>query len=155
MICEDETSTLSVTPSGYMAPGSKDRARQKRLHSRVFKSHLKTGDYQRNERDKLSEVANKKLTPYLPPKSVFVVDNAPYRNVQFNTVPADQTTKAKIMEWLTVNNVPFRHRMLKTDKGTNSATKLSNIHYNGCTWTRGVTAPTLSSRLESDWTRLG
>ncbi|XP_023720330.1 uncharacterized protein LOC111871440 [Cryptotermes secundus] len=53
------------------------------------------------------------LIPNLPSKSVLVVDNAPYHNVQFNKVPTSQTTKAKMMEWLTVNNVPFHDGMLK------------------------------------------
>jgi hypothetical protein len=33
--------------------------------------------------------------------------------VQFNKAPTSQTTKAKMMEWLTVNNVPFHEGMLK------------------------------------------
>jgi hypothetical protein len=39
-----------------------------------------------------------KLIPNLPPRSVLVVDNAPYHNVQFNKATTSQTTKAKMME---------------------------------------------------------
>jgi hypothetical protein len=48
-----------------------------------------------------------KLIWNLPPKSVLVVDNAPIHNVKFNKAPTSQTTNAKMMEWLTVNNLPF------------------------------------------------
>ncbi|XP_023718473.1 uncharacterized protein LOC111870421 [Cryptotermes secundus] len=75
------------TPSGYMAPVSNATNYQKWL--------------------------TEKLIPNLPPKSVLVVDNAQYHNVQFNKAPTSQTTKAKMMEWLTVNNVPFHDGMLK------------------------------------------
>jgi hypothetical protein len=54
-----------------------------------------------------------KLIPNLPPKSVIVVDNAPYHNMQFNEAPTSQTTKAKKMEWLTANNLPFHDGLLE------------------------------------------
>jgi hypothetical protein len=50
----------------------------------------------------------------LPPKSVPVVDIAPYHSVQFNTASTSQPKKAKMMMmWLTVNNLPFHDGMLK------------------------------------------
>ncbi|PNF35215.1 hypothetical protein B7P43_G06869 [Cryptotermes secundus] len=79
----------------------------------IFKSHLKTGDYHSEmNATNYQKWLTEKLIPNLPPKSA-LVDNAPYHNVQFNKAPTSQTMKAKMMEWLTVNNLPFHDGMLK------------------------------------------
>ncbi|XP_023717166.1 uncharacterized protein LOC111869699 [Cryptotermes secundus] len=112
------------TPSGYMAPVSKGQrliivyagGRTGFIPGSllIFKSHLKTGDYHSEMNvTNYQKWLTEKLIPNLPPKSVLVVDNAPYHTMQFNKAPTSQTMKAKMMEWLTVNKVPFHDRMLK------------------------------------------
>ena len=80
----------------------------------IFKSHLKTGDYHGdmnflNYKKRLTE----QLIPSLLPRSVLIIDNAPYHNVQINKPPTKNSTKAEMTEWLTINNVPFAENMLK------------------------------------------
>jgi hypothetical protein len=55
-------------------------------------------------------------------------------------------------KWLTEKIIPLFHDgMLKMQLyGLIEAYKLRNRQYNGCTWTRGVMASSLSSRLELD-----
>ncbi|KAG8228629.1 hypothetical protein J437_LFUL008280 [Ladona fulva] len=40
------------------------------------------------------------LIPNLPPKSVVVIDNAPYHNVQLNRPPSSNAKKDTMKEWL-------------------------------------------------------
>ncbi|KAG8227808.1 hypothetical protein J437_LFUL006222 [Ladona fulva] len=67
----------------------------------IFKSGLKTGDYhgEMNSGNYLKWVKNQ-LIPNLPPKSVVVIDNAPYHNVQLNRSPSSNAKKDTMKEWM-------------------------------------------------------
>ena len=57
----------------------------------------------------------KDLSPNLKSKSVVVLDNASYHNVQEDKCPTTATRKADIKGWLQRNNVPFTSEMLKPE----------------------------------------
>ncbi|XP_050508858.1 uncharacterized protein LOC126886060 [Diabrotica virgifera virgifera] len=81
-----------------------------------FKSNTKTGDYHsemnyENYKKWLQEM----LIPNLPPRSVLVVDNAPYHNVQAEKCPTMSSTKSVMKDWLIKRNPPFSEDMLKVD----------------------------------------
>ncbi|KAG8236393.1 hypothetical protein J437_LFUL014914 [Ladona fulva] len=65
----------------------------------IFKLGLKTGDYhgEMNSGNYLKWVKNQ-LIPNLPPKSVVVIDNAPYHNVQLNRPPSSNAKKDTMKE---------------------------------------------------------
>ena len=48
-----------------------------------------------------------KLNPNLPPKSVLVVDNAPYHNLQEDKCPTQASRKAEIQAWMTRHQINF------------------------------------------------
>lgn len=56
-----------------------------------------------------------KLLPNLPPRSVVVIDNAPYHNVQVETVPNTSHRKDVIQKWLREHNIPFEENFLKAE----------------------------------------
>lgn len=81
-----------------------------------FKSGQKSGDYHdamnyKNYEKWLTE----KLIPNLPPKSVLVIDNAPYHNNQLNKPPNSNSTRNTIKTWLLERGIPFHDTMLKPD----------------------------------------
>jgi hypothetical protein len=77
----------------------------------MFKCHLKTGDY---HREMNATDYQKWLTEKFIPKFASKISSyCRQHNVQFNEAPISQTKMAKMMEWLTVNNVPFHDGMLK------------------------------------------
>ncbi|KAG8229204.1 hypothetical protein J437_LFUL001077 [Ladona fulva] len=59
------------------------------------------GDYhgEMNSGNYLKWVQNQSI-PNLPPKSVVVLDNAPYHNVQLNRPPSSNAKKDTMKEWL-------------------------------------------------------
>lgn len=81
-----------------------------------FRSNTKSGDYHSemnytNYKQWLQEM----LIPNLPPKSVLVIDNAPYHNVQIEKCPTMCARKEEMREWLRARNIPFTEDMLKID----------------------------------------
>jgi hypothetical protein len=54
-----------------------------------------------------------KLIPNLPAESVAVIDNAPYHNIKINKIPASNSTKKEMQQWIQKQNIPFADDMLK------------------------------------------
>jgi hypothetical protein len=46
-----------------------------------------------------------KLIPNLPAESVAVIDNAPYHNIKINKIPASNSTKKEMRQWILTNSV--------------------------------------------------
>lgn len=99
----------------------------------VFKSGQKSGDYHdcmnfNNYKRWLKD----QLIPNLPEKSVLVIDNASYHNVQLNPSPTSNTKKADMIRWLIRNDVQCNEKMLKPElyqliKLNKSRTKMYEI----------------------------
>ncbi len=68
--------------------------------SLVFKAHSSTGDYhdEMNGTNFLKWL-NEKLIPNMPARSVLIVDNAPYHNLQTDKCPVQGTLKADVQAW--------------------------------------------------------
>ena len=79
-------------------------------------TNWKTGDYH-HEMNAVNYVKwlTEKLIPNLPPKSVLVIDNSPYHDVQLNKIPTSSSNKKIMQDWLISNNVPFNEKMLKVE----------------------------------------
>jgi len=56
-----------------------------------------------------------KLIPNLESKSVIVVDNASYHNVQLNRHPTSNTRKGEMLFWLDKHGRRYRSNMTKAD----------------------------------------
>lgn len=48
-----------------------------------------------------------KIVPNLPPRSIVVMDNAPYHRTQINKTPTMGNTKKDLKDWLKKNNIEF------------------------------------------------
>ena len=83
----------------------------------VFKAHTATGDYhdEMNSANVLKWL-REKLIPNLPPRSVLVVDNAPYHNLQEDKCPTQSTRKSEMQTWLTKHSIPYSDEMLKPEQ---------------------------------------
>lgn len=82
----------------------------------MFKSNRKTGDYHHEmNADNYQKWITEKLIPNLPPRSVFIIDNAPYHNVQLHKAPSSNSKKSDMQDWLRRNNVQFQENMLKVE----------------------------------------
>lgn len=82
----------------------------------MWKSTQNTGDYHgdmnfANYKKWLIE----KLIPNLPPRSVLVIDNASYHNVQVYKVPTSNSTKLEMIAWLKKCDISFPEHMLKVE----------------------------------------
>ena len=82
----------------------------------VFKANASSGDYH-NEMNfnNFSKWLNERLIPNLKSKSVVILDNASYHNVQKDKCPTTATRKADIQGWLQRKNIPFTSTMLKPE----------------------------------------
>lgn len=81
----------------------------------IFKSGTKSGDYHDEMNfNNFSKWLKEKLFPNLPPRSVIIVDNAPYHNVQVNKAPTSTSKKADMQDWLRNHNIAYEEDMLKT-----------------------------------------
>ena len=68
----------------------------------VWKAKSSTGDYHDEMNgDNFFKWVKEKLIPHLPPKSVLIIDNAPYHNLQVDKCPTQASRKADIQAWLT------------------------------------------------------
>ena len=79
----------------------------------VWKAKPSTGDYH----DEINwgnffKWVKEKLIPHLPPKSVLIIDNAPYHNLQVDKCPTQASGKADIQAWLTRQQIPFGATLL-------------------------------------------
>ena len=83
----------------------------------MFKSNRKTGDYHHEmNAENYKKWLTEKLIPNLPPKSVLVIDNAPYHNVEVNKTSTSSSNKTIMQDWLILsNNMPFNEKMLKVE----------------------------------------
>ena len=80
----------------------------------VWKAKSSTGDYHDEMNgDKFFKWVKEKLIPHLPPKSVLIIDNAPYHNLQVDKCPTQASRKADIQAWLTRQQIPFGATQLK------------------------------------------
>ena len=73
----------------------------------VFKAHSATGDYHKEMNHKTILKWLNKIIPYLPKKSVLVMNNAAYHNVQVDKPPVCSNKKIVMQEWLTRHRVPW------------------------------------------------
>jgi hypothetical protein len=80
----------------------------------IYKSRQKTGDYH-NEMDSKNYARWLKtmLMPNLPPKSILVIGNASYHNIQTDKPPTSNPKKDEMKTWLLERNIPFCDNMLK------------------------------------------
>ena len=82
----------------------------------MFKSGRKTGDYHHEMNSQYFEKwAKEKLIPNLSPRSVIVVDNARYHNVEINRAPTSNTPIAEMKWWLAEKNISYPTSALKPD----------------------------------------
>ena len=81
----------------------------------VFKAHSATGDYHGEMNHQTILKWLNKVIPYLPKKSVLVMDNAAYHNVQVDKPPVRSNKKIVIQEWLTKHRVPWGAKMFKDE----------------------------------------
>lgn len=72
----------------------------------VFTSK-KSGDYHDEMNAKKFKEWFIKLLKNIEPKSIIVMDNAPYHSVQINKPPTQTSLKQEIEKWLCSNNIPF------------------------------------------------
>lgn len=80
----------------------------------MWQANHKTGDYHDNMNHNMYvKWLIEKLIPNLPEKSVVVIDNAAYHNVQLDKCPTSNSTKSEMQSWLFSRNVPFSENMIK------------------------------------------
>lgn len=81
-----------------------------------WKSNNNTGDYHNEMNyENYEKWVTNNLLKYVPPRSVIVIDNAPYHNKQIETCPTSATIKAEMMNWLRAKNIPFNEKSLKPE----------------------------------------
>ena len=82
----------------------------------MLKAHTSTGDYHTEMNgSNFQKWLTEKLIPNLPPRSVVVIDNASYHNIQLDKCPTQSARKAEIQAWLDRNNIRYDQRMLKAE----------------------------------------
>ena len=82
----------------------------------VWKAKSSAGDYHYEMNgDIFFKWVKEKLTPHLPPKSVLIIDNAPYHNLQVDKCHIQASRKADIQAWLTRQQIPFGATLLKAE----------------------------------------
>ena len=81
-----------------------------------WKAKSSTGAYHDEMNgDNFFKWVKEKLIPNLPPKSVLIIDNAPYHNLQVDKCPTQASRKADIQAWLTRQQIPFGATLLKAE----------------------------------------
>ncbi|XP_054288006.1 uncharacterized protein LOC129003735 [Macrosteles quadrilineatus] len=79
----------------------------------MWKASSTTGDYHDNVRkETMIKWMKEKLLPNIPPKSVIVVDNAPYHNAQLDKAPTSNSRKQEMKDWLTKHGIQYSNEML-------------------------------------------
>ena len=82
----------------------------------VFQSKKVTGDYH-NEltSEHFEEWFHDSLMPNIPPKSLIVIDNAPYHSRRLEPVPTMSSRKQVMQDWLTAHGIQFPENCLKQE----------------------------------------
>lgn len=79
----------------------------------MWKASSVTGDYHDNvNKETMIKWMKEKLLPNIPPRSVIVVDNAPYHNAQKDKAPTSKSRKQEMKDWLSVHEIPFSDDLL-------------------------------------------
>lgn len=79
----------------------------------MWKASNVTGDYHDNvNKDTMMRWMKEKLLPNIPPRSVIVVDNAPYHNAQKDKAPTSKSRKQEMKDWLLKHGIPFSDDLL-------------------------------------------
>lgn len=87
-----------------------------------------TGDYHNEMNyENYKKWIQEKLIPNLPPKSVLVIDNAPYHNKQLDKCPTSASNNEDMRRWLRQKNIIHSDTMLKTE--LYNLIKLNKPHY--------------------------
>ena len=82
----------------------------------VWKAKSSTGDYHDEMNgDNFFKWVKEKLIPHLPPKSVLIIDNAPYHNLKVDKCPTQASRKADKQAWLTRQQIHFGATLLKAE----------------------------------------
>ncbi|XP_046674540.1 uncharacterized protein LOC124363336 [Homalodisca vitripennis] len=82
----------------------------------MWRANIKTGDYHDNVNGKMYfKWLTEKLIPNLPPRTVVVIDNASYHNVQVDKCPTSKNTKSEMQDWLIQKNIAFSSSSLKVE----------------------------------------
>ncbi|XP_054283269.1 uncharacterized protein LOC129000331 [Macrosteles quadrilineatus] len=92
----------------------------------MWKAKHKTGNHQDMDPSNYKKWLSEKLIPNLPPRSVLVIDNASYQNVEVEKCPTSNSKKADMHTWLMKKGVPFSNNMLKVE-----LLQLIDIHKSG------------------------
>ena len=81
-----------------------------------WKAKSSTGDYHNEMNgDNFFKWVKEKLIPHLPPKSVLIINNVPYHNLQVDKCPTQASRKSDIQAWLTSQQLPFGATLLKAE----------------------------------------
>lgn len=79
----------------------------------MWKASSHSGDYHDNvNTETMMKWIKEKLLPNIPPRSVIVVDNAPYHNAQKNKAPTSKSRKQVMKDWLSTHGIPFSDDLL-------------------------------------------
>jgi hypothetical protein len=65
--------------------------------------------------DNFEKWVRTQLVPHLPPKSVVVIDHAPYHNKQKEKCPSSGFRKDDMKKWLSKRGIGFKEIMLKSE----------------------------------------
>lgn len=78
----------------------------------MWKASCHTGDYHDNVNTEMfTKWLKEKLLPNLEPKTVIVIDNAPYHNSHIDKAPTSKSRKQEMKDWLTKHGIPFSDNM--------------------------------------------
>lgn len=79
---------------------------------KTWKASKRSGDYHDNvNQEMFMKWLMEKLLPNLEPRSVLVVDNASYHNVQVDKAPTSKSKKQEMKNWLSNHNIPYTDDM--------------------------------------------
>ena len=82
----------------------------------VYQTGSSTGDYHKDKNfENFRKWLEKQLVPNLKSKSVLILDNAAYHNLQQDRCPTSAYRKADIQNYLLRHDIPFGARMLKAE----------------------------------------
>ena len=82
----------------------------------VYQAGSSTGDYHKDMNfENFRKWLEKQLVPNLKSKSVIILDNAAYHNLQQDRCPTSAYRKADIQNYLLRHDIPFSARMLKAE----------------------------------------
>ncbi|KAG8268245.1 hypothetical protein J6590_108454 [Homalodisca vitripennis] len=82
----------------------------------MWQANHRKGDYHDNmNHENYKKWLTEKLIPNLPPRSVLIIDNASYHNVEIDKSPTSNSRKCDMQAWLLEKNIPYSHTMLKVE----------------------------------------